>query len=728
MSILAQILLVILVGLFLIYLGVELRALKKNPRPEPGKLSAPPGSCPDGFVSVLLPVYNEKLVVEKLINSVAALEYDRSKLEILVLDDSTDETSSMIARLTGQYQKKGVPIIHLRRDTRIGYKAGNLNFGLGKAKGDFIAIFDADCLPPADFLLKLMPSFNNPEVGFLQTPIAYSNAKASILTRFQAAEASHKEAVTGGLSQDGFMASLTGSSCIWRRACINSIGGISQETITEDVDMGYAAQLRNWRYLFPQDVVSWAELPELMAAFRVQRQRWARGLVHNAARHYREVLGAPMGFLAKIHAVSLVFSPLLLALFYALLLISPLVSLVTKDLGLLFNIVCLIFLAAAIVWGWTNTSGQESGKSGLLARIPGVVGYVLLFFPLSLYYFSAIFQTLLFGKGKFYTTPKGAGRGRIKHPPINCFLLGLEIFSFFYALFSLVYSVVMQNYWVTLYTLLALGGFTMTLFFSWSDSRKKAAPPRSILITGASGAIGSALAETYAAPGIRLILQGRKKCQLEHTASICEARGASVSIAIIDLSHTAQTREWAREMAQAELPDLIILNAGVNTNIGPSAQGEPFEESLKCVQVNLLANMAIVDAMLPGMRQRKSGQIAIMSSLAAYYGLVHTPAYCATKAALKNWGASLRGWLAPEGIRVSVIFPGYVKSAMCDAMPGPKPFMWTPKKAATKIRRGLAHDKARISFPFPLNLGIWALNALPLFLAMPIAKFLGYGR
>ncbi|MBD5608516.1 MAG: SDR family NAD(P)-dependent oxidoreductase [Desulfovibrio sp.] len=729
MHIFALILLSILVGLFLVYTAIEYRALKKKERKKKAPIKVSGESELKTFprVTALLPVYNEKLVVEKLLTAASRLDYP--ELEIFVLDDSSDETGELIAGLVREYRAQGVPMRHLRREKRTGFKAGNLDYGLKLATGEFIAIFDADCLPPPDFLRRVMPRFADPSIGFLQTRIAYMNADASVLTDFQASEASHKEDVTTGFAQDGFMASLTGSSCVWRRSCIDDIGGVSQETITEDVDMGYSAQLGRWRYAFVDDVVSLAELPESMASFRVQRQRWARGLAHNAFVHARELFRSPMRPLARVHALTLVFSPMLLALFYVLLLAAPLFSLATPQLGAPFHIICAIFLLAAAFWGWMNvsSSGGSASSRGFWQETGRTVAYILLFFPLSLYYFTAIIQTLLLGKGEFYTTPKGAGRSRLKRPRINYILLGCEIFSFLYAAGSLCFAIREGNYWVCLYSSLALAGFSMTLFFSYSDSRKKAPNPRSVIVTGASGSIGGALAKEYAAPGVKLTLQGRDLERLESLAVECEKLGAITEIKRLDLRDTDAVRDWALKLAENP-PDLLVANAGLNTNIDKTPDGEPWNESLDCIKVNLLSVMALVGGLIPAYRARRGGQIAIMSSLAAYYGLVHTPSYSAAKGALKNWGASLRGWLGPEGVKVNVIFPGYVRSPMCDAMPGPKPFLWQPEKAAKFIRKRLERDQGRISFPFPLNLGIWALSILPLFIAMPIAKILGYGK
>lgn len=254
-----------------------------------------------------------------------------------------------------------------------------------------------------------------------------------------------------------------------------------------------------------------------------------------------------------------------------------------------------------------------------------------------------------------------------------------------------------------------------------------ATKPENILITGASGAIGSALARQYASPGVRLVLLGRNADKLEHIAGDCRETGASVHVVTQDLRQIADLRSWATRLAKEQLPDLVIVNAGMNTNTGPKGEGESWEAIEALLDLNIKSSFALIDALIPAMRRRGSGQIAIISSLAAYYGLPVTPTYCASKAALKSYGEALRGWLAKEDIRVNVVMPGYVRSAMCDEMPGPKPFLWPPEKAARVIAEGLRRNKARITFPFPLNLGTWFLAVLPPSLSQWIVRQLNYG-
>lgn len=256
--------------------------------------------------------------------------------------------------------------------------------------------------------------------------------------------------------------------------------------------------------------------------------------------------------------------------------------------------------------------------------------------------------------------------------------------------------------------------------------RHSTASPRRILITGATGGIGAALAQAYAAPGRVLILHGRDETSLLALKRQCEQRGAEVRACRVDLADRQAFAHWLDELRGDTAPDLAIINAGVTSTLGQHGQGESWSAISTVLNINLVAAIALADALLPGMRQRGSGQIAFVSSLSAYFGLPVTPSYCASKAALKAYGEALRGWLGPQGIAVNVVMPGFVASTMSDRFPAPKPFLLSPEKAATVIRRGLARDKARIAFPIPLSWGMWWLGLLPPDLALWLLRRLGY--
>lgn len=256
--------------------------------------------------------------------------------------------------------------------------------------------------------------------------------------------------------------------------------------------------------------------------------------------------------------------------------------------------------------------------------------------------------------------------------------------------------------------------------------RKTVATPSVILITGATGAIGGALAKSYAEKGVTLLLHGRNRDLLDRVADNCSRLGADVKTYNFDLHDTAAVIAWLDELLSENQLDLFIANAGMNINIGEDQSGELLDEMESLLDLNVKATLMMAGHIAKHMRTRRCGQIVLMSSLAGFYGLPITPSYSASKAAVKAYGEAMRGWLAPAGVGVTVIMPGYVASSMCHDMPGPKPFMWSPEKAAAVIKKGVARNRPRISFPFPLNLGCWYLSVLPPTISGLILKLLDY--
>jgi len=257
--------------------------------------------------------------------------------------------------------------------------------------------------------------------------------------------------------------------------------------------------------------------------------------------------------------------------------------------------------------------------------------------------------------------------------------------------------------------------------------RTRLAEPDTVLVTGASGGIGGALATAYARPNRRLILQGRRVVELQRVAEQCRELGAIVEVEQRELRDTEAWMTWLAAAAERQPIDLAIINAGVTSHIGPDGRGEDWSRVDTVIDVNIRAAIATAEALIPTMRRRGHGQIALISSVSAYIGLPLTPSYCASKAALKAYGEALRGWLAHEGIAVNVVLPGFVESAMSRQFPGPKLFVLSPEQAAERIRRGLARDCARIGFPFLLDWSLWALGVLPPALSLRILRGLGYG-
>ncbi len=264
------------------------------------------------------------------------------------------------------------------------------------------------------------------------------------------------------------------------------------------------------------------------------------------------------------------------------------------------------------------------------------------------------------------------------------------------------------------------------------ETAKEAVSPsqhsRCVLITGATGAIGGALANAYADPSTHLVLHGRQQEKLEALATTCRQQGAQVTLSTINLTDDHALQSWLAEVCTQQVPDIVIANAGKNTHPQGPDTLEPWADVQALLDINLKTPIAMVQHLVPAMQTRGSGQLVLISSLAAWHGLPTTPSYSASKAGIKAYGEGLRGLLAPKGIGVTVVMPGYVTSPMCEAMPGPKPWEWPPERAAKVIKRGIAANRARISFPFPLNFGTWWLAVLPAGISQWLIKRLGFGH
>ena len=254
-------------------------------------------------VTVQLPTFNEQYVVERLLDSICKLKYPQEKLDIQVLDDSTDETVDVARNLVERYAALGNPISYHHRINREGFKAGALAEGLKTAKGEFVAIFDADFTPPEDFLLRTIHHFTDSKIGMVQTRWTHINRNYSFLTQVEAILLDgHFVLEHSGRARSGVFFNFNGTAGVWRRAAIDEAGGWQHDTLTEDTDLSYRAQLNGWRFIYLQDVECPAELPVEMTAFKTQQARWAKGLIQTGKKILPRVLRSDAPLHTKIEA------------------------------------------------------------------------------------------------------------------------------------------------------------------------------------------------------------------------------------------------------------------------------------------------------------------------------------------------------------------------------------------------------------------------------------------
>jgi cellulose synthase/poly-beta-1,6-N-acetylglucosamine synthase-like glycosyltransferase len=279
---------------YLVYLYMRNRG--KEPK-------AGPPLDPLPVVTIQLPLYNEMYVAERLIESVCRMEYPRDLLEIQVLDDSTDETRSIAAQAVRRMAAQGVDIQYCHRTARTGFKAGALEEGLKVARGEFVAIFDADFIPTPDFLTRLMPHFADPQVAMVQARWGHINQDYSLLTKIQSILLDgHFVLEHGGRHRAGRFFNFNGTAGVWRCTAIADAGGWQHDTLTEDLDLSYRAQLRGWRFVFVSDVIAPAEVPVEMNAFKSQQHRWAKGSVQTCRKLLPQLLRAKLPLGVKVEA------------------------------------------------------------------------------------------------------------------------------------------------------------------------------------------------------------------------------------------------------------------------------------------------------------------------------------------------------------------------------------------------------------------------------------------
>lgn len=367
------------------------------------------------FVTVQLPIYNELYVIERLIDAIAEFDYPKDRFEIQVLDDSTDETVEVTARKVAEVRaRKGVNIEQVRRPDRVGFKAGALAYGLQSARGEFIAIFDADFLPPPDFLRNTIPHFDSDNIGVVQTRWTHINIDYSILTKLQAfALDAHFSVEQQGRNAAGYFMNFNGTAGVWRTQCIEDAGGWQSDTLTEDLDLSYRAQLKGWKFKFMENLESPAELPAAMEAIKSQQFRWTKGAAETARKNLWKVLKAKLPVGIKIHAVAhLLNSFLFICILMTSILSVPLliVKVNNPELEKLveYATIFMLSLFSLIIFFWVSRTNRDTGPFlprflKFLATFPV---FLALSMGLSLHNTIATMEGYLGIKSPFIRTPK----------------------------------------------------------------------------------------------------------------------------------------------------------------------------------------------------------------------------------------------------------------------------------------------------------------------------------
>ncbi len=431
------------------------------------------------FVTVQLPVYNEKYVGDRLIDCVSQLDYPRDRFEIQVLDDSTDETTAILQQKI-QELSSVVNIKYIHRTNRAGYKAGALKAGLATARGEFIAIFDADFLPAKDFLLKCIHQFTNPKVGMVQTRWTWLNKNYSLITRVQAfALDTHFSIEQVGRNIGKSFINFNGTGGIWRKSCIVDAGNWEADTLTEDLDLSYRAQFKNWQFVYLEEVGAPSELPPVMSAVKTQQYRWNKGGAETARKHLRELMSSPLPFATKWHGVMHLLTSgmfVCVALFAVLSIPVLLIRETNPAFSGWFKITDLLsggFLILAGMFFITVMIRHKNKWSGLLSFLRNFPLFISMSMGLSLHNALAVLEGYFGKKTPFIRTPKfnviagsdhWAGNNYIRQA-INKLTI-VEAILVLYFLGGILLAFYLHNYSLLVFHVLLAFGFGAIVYYT----------------------------------------------------------------------------------------------------------------------------------------------------------------------------------------------------------------------------------------------------------------------
>lgn len=430
------------------------------------------------FVTIQLPVYNEKYVIARLLNSVFKLNYPPDRFEIQVLDDSTDETSMIIQKILNKQENKEIRVSYHHRDERTGYKSGALLEGLKLANGELIAIFDADFIPEKDFLEKTIPYFRDPEIGLVQTRWGHINENYSLLTRLQAFGLNaHFTVEQVGRGTAGSFINFNGTAGVWRKDCILDSGNWAKDMLSEDLDLSYRAQLKGWKFKYLEQVVTPAELPVVINAVRSQQFRWSKGGAEAARKNLVGVIKKRLKWTNKIHA----FFHLLNSLVFPLLLVAAITSIpllfikethpdyhIYFDLGVLY----LVGFLGLSYFYWVP-SRYTHPKGTLKYYIANFPLFLIFSMGLSFQNTIAVIEGLVGIKTEFVRTPKFNIQTRFdslkdkKYSDSRVSWQNLiELLLFLYFLFGAGMGIILGDFGLLFFHLMLASGFAGISYYS----------------------------------------------------------------------------------------------------------------------------------------------------------------------------------------------------------------------------------------------------------------------
>ena len=464
-------------------LAIHYIKFKRNLKKEETIFTIPESEYP--YVTVQLPVFNELYVVERLIDAIAAFDYPADKLEIQLLDDSTDESFEIARKKVDYYHQRGIDIKQIRRPERKGFKAGALEYGLREAKGEYVAIFDADFVPFPDFLKKTIPHFLlDDKIGVVQAKWDHLNKDYSIITKMQAfALDMHFTIEQQGRNAAGYFINFNGTAGVWRKATIEDAGGWKADTLTEDLDLSYRAQLKGWKFKYVENVVAPAELPTDMNALKSQQFRWNKGGAETAKKIGLRVINAELPLRIKLHAVAHLFN----TTNYIFILITAILSvplLFIKNQVIDFNYFkyASIFLMGSIAIAYayyiSTLQREKTMRKTLSVYITRFPIFLAITMGMSLHNAWAVFRGWLGQQTAFVRTPKFNivnGKDIWKNKKYTASKISpivyLEGLFSLYFLSGIIMGFYYEDYGLLPFHMLAFSGFALIFYFSLKHSK-----------------------------------------------------------------------------------------------------------------------------------------------------------------------------------------------------------------------------------------------------------------